>query len=220
MTKPNLTEIIVVLDRSGSMSSIASDMRGGFDSFIEKQKATVGECRVTLVQFDDQYDTVYTARPVAEVPKLELSPRGSTALLDAVGRTIDMVGLRLKNTPEGDRPSKVVFMIITDGMENASREYSNQKVASMTKHQQDKYGWEFMYLGANQDAYAVAMDIGILRNIIDYRADAKGASALFGAASAGITSHREEKTRGGILVTQQAYDQAVADLGGTPGEVK
>jgi hypothetical protein len=190
-------------------------MRGGFDQFIKEQRRNPGECLVTLVQFDDQYEVVYTAQPVNDVPKLVLQPRGSTALLDAVGRTIDDTGARLRAMKDGDRPDKVLFVVITDGYENVSEHYDNAKIAKMVAHQRDKYSWEFLYLGANQDAFAVAQTIGMHNNAVTYDAHALGAQAMFTSASAGVTGYRsgEDKTRGGII-SQEAYG---AILGGLQG---
>lgn len=222
MTKPNSIEIIVVLDRSGSMENIKNDMMGGFDRFIQEQRKNPGECRVTLTQFDDHHDVVYTAMPIASVPKLSLVPRGMTALYDAIGKTIVSTGERLRAMRESDRPDKVLFVIITDGGENQSREYVGAvgaaKIATMTQHQRDKYQWEFIYLGANQDSFAVAQTIGIFQNVATYQPHVAGLDALFTCASAGISSYRssEQKTSGSII-GQQAYDSALANAAsGTP----
>jgi hypothetical protein len=191
MTKPNSTEIIFVVDRSGSMQNIAADMKGGFDTFISKQKETPGDCRVTLTQFDDRYDVVYNARPLNEVAALELEPRGMTALLDAIGRTISETGNRLKNLKESARPSQVLFVIITDGAENASKEFSRDRVFNMITHQRDKYDWEFVFLGANQDAIATATQLGIsATNSVTYDANAGGSQAIFKGLSANVSNYR------------------------------
>lgn len=211
MTKPNSTEIIFVVDRSGSMASIAADMRGGFDTFIAKQKETPGECKVTLTQFDDHYDVVYSARPLNEVAGLVLEPRGSTALLDAIGRTINETGSRLKRMRESERPSQVLFVIITDGHENASREYNRQRIFDMITHQRDKYNWEFVFLGANQDAIAAAQDIGIsITNAVTYDANAGGSKALFRGLSANVSSYRSSgQGRMENLFNQASYNASL-----------
>lgn len=191
MTKPNSTEIIFVVDRSGSMQNIAADMRGGFDAFITKQKETPGECKVTLAQFDDHYDVVYSARPLNEVAALELEPRGSTALLDALGRTISETGARLKKMRESERPSQVLFVVVTDGHENASREWNRDRVFRMITEQREKYNWEFIFLGANQDSIATATALGIsASNSVTYDANAGGSKALFRGLSANVSSYR------------------------------
>jgi hypothetical protein len=121
------TDVTVILDRSGSMEAIQSDVIGGFNRFLRDQQHESGECRLTLVQFDDQYDVVYTARSIADAPRLmdhTFQPRGSTALLDAIGRTIDATGARLAALSESNRPDRVMLVIVTDGLENASTEYT------------------------------------------------------------------------------------------------
>ncbi len=191
MTKPNSTEIIFVVDRSGSMESIAADVCGGFATFIAKQKETPGNCKVTLIQFDDDYDVVYSARPLNDVTSLVLEPRSSTALHDAIGRTINDVGSRLKQLPESERPAQVLFVIITDGLENASREYNRQRVFDMITHQRDKYNWEFIFLGARQDAIAIGQGLGVKgTNSVTYDANADGSKALFRGLSANVSSYR------------------------------
>lgn len=177
MPKKDSCEIIVVLDRSGSMASIKEDMEGGFNTFIDEQRKLPGTATVTLAQFDDEYDIVYQARPLADVPKLQLIPRGWTALLDAVGRTIASVGERLEKTPEGDRPERVLFVVITDGEENRSKEFTNEKVREMVKHQTEKYSWQFVYIGANQDAFASAGAMGIAQ-AVNYAASAAGVRGM------------------------------------------
>ena len=185
MTKPNFTEIIIVLDRSGSMEMVRDDTIGGFNAFIEDQKKAVGEAKITLVQFDDQYLVVYGGQPIQDVPKLTLEtfvPRGMTALLDAVGKTINIVGDRLANTTEDQRPSLVLFVIITDGHENASKEFKLSQIKDKIKHQTEKYNWEFVFLGADQDAFqAGAMGVSA-GNTFNYSSDATiGTYAAFSA---------------------------------------
>ncbi len=157
----DLSDITVILDRSGSMQSIQSDAEGGLNAFISKQKEQPGRANFTLVQFDDKYEVVHSGVPIRQVPHCKLVPRGNTALLDAVGRTINEVGDRLSKTPESDRPGLVVIVILTDGLENASREFSSAKIKEMIDHQREVYKWQFTYLGANQDAFAVAAKMGI-----------------------------------------------------------
>jgi hypothetical protein len=162
--RPDLTEIAVVLDRSGSMNPIAGDAIGGFNTFLASQQALPGEARLTLVLFDHEYLVTHDNVDIHAVLPLDATsyvPRGMTALLDAVGRTLDDMGARLANTPEDQRPAKVIVAILTDGQENASRDYSFAKVSSMIKHQQEKYSWEFIFLAANQDAIAAAGALSI-----------------------------------------------------------
>jgi len=216
MTKENSTEIVFVVDRSGSMSSIAADMRGGFDAFLAEQKKVPGECRVSLTRFDDQYEVVYEGRSLAEVPPLDLQPRGSTALLDAVGRTIDAVGARLAAMPEHERPSKVLFVIITDGAENASREYNRRRVFEMITTQRTKFSWDFVFLGANQDAFAVAEGLGIDRGMaMNYAASGVGANSAMKGFSARAAVYRSAKGSAALDNLQASYDQQIAGSGVT-----
>ena len=162
--RENLTEMVFVLDRSGSMSGLAADTIGGFNELIEKQKKIEGDAYVTTVLFDHEYEVLHDHVALGEVAPLtdkEYFARGSTALLDAVGRTINAVGARLAATPEEERPEHVVFVITTDGMENASCEYTAKQVREMVEHQQQKYSWQFVFLGANMDAVSEARNLGI-----------------------------------------------------------
>jgi len=156
---PNLTEIAFILDRSGSMSSMVEPAISGFNRLLVEQQQTPGEARFTLVLFDDQYEVPHASVPIGGVPQLDVRtfvPRGSTALLDAVARTIDELGLRLAAMPEAERPGRVIVAILTDGLENASRVHTWQDVSRRIQHQKDCYQWEFLFLGANQDAIATA----------------------------------------------------------------
>lgn len=158
------THITAVLDRSGSMGTCIADTIGGFNTFLKKQVEAPGFATMTVVLFDHDYDAVCHGRPVAEVPPLTEStyiPRGSTALLDAMGRAITYTGALLESKPEAERPAKVVMLIITDGHENASHDYTRARIAEMVKHQTDVYRWDFVYLGATADAITVAGTYGI-----------------------------------------------------------
>lgn len=162
--KQNLTDITVVLDRSGSMSSVAKDTIGGFNAFVADQKTQIGDTVLTLRQFDDQHETVFEGKPIAEVPELTAAtfkPRGSTALLDAIGMAINDVGARLDKLPEDQKPALVIMAIITDGLENASHTFTRNQVFKAISHQRDFYKWQFTFIGANQDAIAEAGSIGI-----------------------------------------------------------
>lgn len=162
----DLTEIIFLLDRSGSMAGLETDTIGGFNAFIEKQRQLEGETIVTAVLFDDRYEILWNGIDAnkAILTDKEYYVRGSTALLDAVGKTILDVGYRLSKTSEETRPGKVIFVITTDGLENSSREFSYEKVKELIKHQQEKYNWEFIFLGANIDAAKEAGNIGICKD--------------------------------------------------------
>jgi len=189
--KNDLTDITVVLDRSGSMAMVEKDTKGGFDRFVRDQADAQGSAVLTLVQFDTDYEFVHKAKPIKEIPPLQFQPRGATALLDAVGKAIVETGERLEKTPEHDRPGKVVFVIITDGEENSSREYKKSRISEMIKHQTDKYGWQFVFLGANQDAIKEAGDIGILATAaMTYAHNGGGVTKAFAATSRTLTSFR------------------------------
>lgn len=193
--KPDATDITVVLDRSGSMEIIKDDTQGGFDHFVAEQAKLPGECRLTLVQFDTEYEFVHRGVPIAEVPKLLLVPRGNTALLDAIGRAINETGKRLSDLPEEQRPAHVIFAIVTDGQENSSREFSLAKIKEMIQHQTDVYNWRFTYLGANQDAIAEAAKMGIDKgHAMHYAHTGRGAAAAFGGAAKAVVRARSNQT--------------------------
>lgn len=164
MTCDDLTHIYLLLDRSGSMRSIKTDTEGGFASFVDDQRAAPGRCRATLAQFDDRYDVVYADLPIAEVPPLVLQPRGSTALLDAMGRLITDAGIELASLPEDKRPGTVIVAIMTDGRENASLEWTHPAVKELVEHQTTAYSWQFLYMGADQDAIEVGASLGVSRD--------------------------------------------------------
>ncbi len=184
--RENLTEMVFVLDRSGSMSGLAADTIGGFNELIEKQKKIEGDAYVTTVLFDHEYEVLHDHVALGEVAPLtdkEYFARGSTALLDAVGRTINAVGARLAATPEEERPAHVVFVITTDGMENASREYTAKQVREMVEHQQQKYSWQFVFLGANMDAVSEARNLGIsAKYAADFTSSRRGVSQMYRVA--------------------------------------
>lgn len=195
--RADLTEIAFVLDRSGSMNPIAGDAIGGFNTFLASQQALPGEARLTLVLFDHEYLVVHDNVAIRQVPSLDAKtfvPRGMTALLDAVGRTIDDVGVRLAATPEDQRPAKVIVAILTDGQENASRDYTFSRVAGMIKHQQEKYSWEFLFLAANQDAIAAAGALSIgAKDAIAFQATAQGIRHANAQLNERVTLSRSRK---------------------------
>lgn len=156
-----LTDITLVVDRSGSMEAIRADAEGGVNTFLTDQASHPGEALVTLVQFDTHYEFVHRGVPVKQVPRYELVPRGGTALLDAIGRAINETGERLSKMPEADRPGLVVFVVMTDGQENSSQEFTKDRIKTMIEHQQSVYNWQFTFLGANQDAFAEAGSMGM-----------------------------------------------------------
>ena len=166
MTDSSYVHIIFIVDRSGSMQVIRDDTQGGIRSAVsEWVKGANGDKRtVSFHQFDTIHDTVYHFAPLEKAQDYTLVPRGGTALLDACGKAITGEGTALKHMPEDERPGQVVVIIATDGQENSSREYSRAEIREMIGHQQDRYGWKFTYLGANQDAFAEAASIGITRD--------------------------------------------------------
>jgi hypothetical protein len=155
----HLTEIAFILDRSGSMGSMVEPAISGFNRLLLEQQNTPGDARFTLVLFDDRYEVPHASVPISDVPQLDIHsyvPRGSTALLDAVARTIDELGERLAARPERERPGQVIVAILTDGLENASTRFTWQDVSQRIQHQTDCYQWQFLFLAANQDAIATA----------------------------------------------------------------
>ena len=194
--KDNFTRIAIVLDRSGSMESCKESTVAGFNEFIRTQKEIPGEATVKLVQFDDQYETAFDKR-LEECPELNQStfvPRGSTALLDAQGRTIVELGQELAALPESERPSKVIVVTLTDGLENASRQYNLEKIGEMIREQRDKYNWDFVFLGANQDAIATAAAMSIpLPSAMSYSTSKAGIAATMAAVSNYVGAARKGK---------------------------
>lgn len=211
MTKPNYTEIVLIVDSSGSMGRIQADTEGGINTFIEEQKKVPGECKVTLVTFSTRHKEQYVGKDIAEVPKFTLVPSGNTSLLDAIGHTINTVGARLSSLKEEERPSKVIFVISTDGEENSSREFNRTQVFEMIQHQTNKYSWDFVFLGANQDAIAVGNSLGIsAQRSVTYAANSIGTQGLYRGLSAAIGSSRLSGQS--VSYNQDAYQASVADI--------
>ena len=192
--KKDLLELIFVLDRSGSMSGLEKDTIGGFNSMMEKQKTENGEVLVTTVLFDDRIELLHDRmdiRALAPLTEKDYFVRGSTALLDALGSTITRVGRNHHRMAEDYRPEKTMFVIITDGYENASREYSRSKVRELIEHEKNKYGWEFLFLGANIDAVATAETMGIGEDYsVDFHADEKGVALNYRVLSEAVSQVR------------------------------
>ena len=172
------TEIVYILDRSGSMSGLEADTIGGFNSMMEKQKKTGEKAVVSTVLFDDECEVIHDRIPIEKIEKMtdkQYYVRGCTALLDAVGGAIDHIGNVHKYAREEDRPEKTLFIITTDGMENSSRKYTYDKVKKLVEKQKEKYGWEFLFLGANIDAIDVAGRFGISADrAVNYECDGEG----------------------------------------------
>lgn len=192
--KKNLTEMVFILDRSGSMHHLTNDTIGGFNSMIESQKKEDGEAYVTTVLFDDQYELLHDHVDIQDVKPItnkEYYARGCTALLDAVGKTINSIGSRLSGTSEDERPDKVIFVITTDGLENASIEFNKSTIKEMIEHQQDKYSWTFIFLGANMDAVGEAASLGInASHSHTYTASAQGTSSVYASLDATMSCLR------------------------------
>ena len=176
--RENLTEIVFIIDRSGSMNGLESDTIGGFNSMIAKQQKEEGEAIISTVLFDDKTDVIHDRVPIRDVKNLteeDYRVRGCTALLDAVGGAIDHIGKIHKYAREEDRPAKTLFVITTDGLENASRYYSFKDIKRMIERQKEKYSWEFLFLGANIDAIKVAANMGIGKDrAANYNCDETG----------------------------------------------
>ena len=192
--KKNLTELVMILDRSGSMSGLESDTIGGYNSMLQKQRETEGEVLVSTVLFDQRIEVLHDRVPLDRVPAMtdkDYYVRGCTALLDAVGGAIHHIGNVHKYAREEDRPEKTIFVITTDGMENASREYSYERVKEMVERQKEKYGWEFLFLGANIDAIATAGRFGISADrAANYHSDRKGTRLNYEVLSDAVSDMR------------------------------
>lgn len=195
--KNSMTELVFILDRSGSMGGLESDTIGGFNSMLAKQQAETGDCRITTVLFDNEYEILHDRidiKAVSPINEKDYYVMGSTALLDAVGKTINKISGVQKNTAEEYRAAKVLFVITTDGMENASREFSYDKIKAMIERQKEKFGWEFIFLGANIDAVSTAERVGIARNRAQtFHNDAEGIDLNYAVLSDAVTSFRAEK---------------------------
>lgn len=194
------TEIVVVMDKSGSMASIRDDAIGGFNTFVEDQKKEPGEANLTLVLFDTSYSIPYSGKPIKGVELLDENtyrPGGGTALLDALGRGITETGKRLDDMDEAVRPDKVICVVITDGEENSSREHKKEQIAEMVKHQEEKYGWAFIYLGANVDAMNEARGIGIRQDCaVNFAANSIGTRSAYAGTSEAVKGYRSAGAQG------------------------
>lgn len=192
--KDNLTEVIFILDMSGSMSPYTQDTIGGYNKLLEDQKKAAGDANVTTVCFDNRYILIHDRKNIKEVEPItekEYYPSGTTALLDAIGKTIRDVGKKLADMNEADRPSQVIVTIITDGYENASREYTWSQVQSMIKEQREKYSWIFTFIGANIDVEKMSDDLGIDKRLAKkYTASSKGTGAVYGTMSDVVSNVR------------------------------
>lgn len=193
------------------MASVAHDTIGGFNTFLEDQKKVPGEATLTLNQFDDVYERLLDAVQIQKASSLSREtfvPRGSTALLDAIGTSIHDTGRRLEKLPEEQRPSKVVCVIITDGFENASRKFDRKQIDELIREQRDKYQWEFVFLGANQDAIATAASMGITAaNAMTYANNTQGVASSYRSLSANLTKCRVAPSGVSVSMSFSAEDR-------------
>ena len=193
----NLTEIVFILDRSGSMAGLENDTIGGFNAMIEKQKAETGDAYVSTVLFDNHCEVLHDRIPIQCIPPMtrqDYYVRGCTALLDAVGKAIHHIGNIHKYARKEDRPEKTLFIITTDGMENASREYTYDRLKAMIQRQKEKYGWEFLFLGANIDAAKEAARFGIgADRTANYHADRQGTAVIYEAMADAVCNIRASR---------------------------
>jgi uncharacterized protein YegL len=192
--KKNITEVVFILDKSGSMAGLEKDTIGGFNSMLNKQKKAEGEAFVTTVLFNHQYEILHdriNARGISPITESDYEVGGTTALLDAIGFSIQKIVNVQKHTSVDQRADKVLFVITTDGMENASREFTPNKIKKMVQHQKEKYGWDFMFLGANIDAIATAAQFGIDEDFaVDYHADNIGTKLNYEMVSEAVIKVR------------------------------
>ncbi len=196
--KKGLTELVFILDKSGSMGGLETDTIGGYNSMLAKQQTIEGKCHITTVLFDNNYELLHDRidiKAVSPITEKEYQVGGSTALLDAIGRTIYKIGNAQKHTADDYRAEKVMFVIITDGEENSSREYSAEKIKAQIERQKTKYGWEFIFLGANIDAVETAGRFGIsAERAQNYHADSAGVELNFRVMSEAVATFREGAT--------------------------
>lgn len=210
MTDPTRTHLAMLLDRSGSMSQIRSATEEGFNGFVAEQLEAEGTATMTLAQFDHDYQEVYVDRPLQQVPRLDLQPRGRTALLDSIARLVHDTGTRLAALPEEQRPGTVIVGIMTDGLENASVEHDHAAIKAMITHQEETYQWTFLYLGANQDAIEVGAQLGVAAERSMTYSDVGTADAL-GATSQMVRGMRSKIASGATPATarqEAGYSEA------------
>ena len=195
--KNKITELVFILDRSGSMSGLESDTIGGYNAMLKKQQEEPGEAIVTTVLFDDNYELLHdrtNIKGIKSITEKEYYVGGLTALLDAIGKTISKIVNATRHTAKEHQAEKVIFVITTDGMENASREYDHHKVKEMIEYQKSRYNWEFIFLGANIDAVSTARDLGISEDrAVKYHADGEGTILNYNVVSEAIINLRANK---------------------------
>ena len=205
--KDSLTEIVLVLDRSGSMAAVQNDAEGGLRAFVKKQRDVKGDAVLTFYKFDTVFDKVFEAKPLAQVEDndLRLEPRGCTALLDAMGRAINEVGARLSGMKESERPGRVIFLTVTDGDENSSREFTREGLFNVIKRQKDRYNWDFVFVGADQDAIAVGVQWGLQKDSI-LSNNSRGYGHTYSALHSAVSRSRTQ----GVPVTFSDSERSLA----------
>jgi hypothetical protein len=205
--KSGYTHVSILLDGSGSMDRIKSDTIGGFNSFVQQQKAVPGEMTLSLAQFNIAYKLLYDMVEIGNVIPLTdktYVPEDGTALLDSAAKLITDTGTRISKLPEHDRPERVMVVILTDGEENSSREYRKPKLAEMIKHQEEKYNWQFVYIGANQDGFAEGASMGMRG--MNFQATGQGTRSLYAAMGANVAKNRGATRGTNINLTQEDID--------------
>lgn len=211
----NLTELIMILDMSGSMHNLTDDTIGGYNSLIEEQKKQEGDANVTTVLFDNRYILLYDRKNIKDVPALtnkEYRPSGTTAMLDAIGKTLVDVGLKLDQTPEEERPGKVIVTIITDGYENASKEFDWATIKNMIKEQREKYNWVFSFIGADIDNIQVSNSLGIDHRLSRKYSKMDGTASVYMSVSKAMSKMRN--------VSYDTMDDLVNDISKDLDEIK
>jgi uncharacterized protein YegL len=213
----------IVLDRSGSMDECKAEAIGGFNRVIEDQKKTAGATLVTVVQFDDLYEVLYDGVLVEQVKPLDSTtfvPRGWTALLDAMGKTINTIGEKLAKMPDDERPAKVIIVTVTDGVENASKEFSHEQVKKMIEHQKEKYGWEFVFVGSEPRAVEYAhLVLGFAKSAtVHYASGSAGTSSMFDSLSRGLSHAKSSVVRGSYTGYKHGGDDSDDDGSGNGGK--
>lgn len=197
MTKNNITELVFILDRSGSMAGLESDTIGGFNAMIEKQRKVEGECYVSTVLFDNTSEVLHDRVKLSDIKPMtedDYTVRGCTALIDALGSAISHIGNIHKYARAEDVPQNTMFVITTDGMENASSRYSSKQVKKMIQRQKSEYGWEFLFIGANIDAVETAKRYGIEKErAVNYNADKKGTKVVYDTLAKAVRCVRESR---------------------------
>jgi uncharacterized protein YegL len=192
--KKDYCHIVAIIDRSGSMGGLENEVIGGFNKFVSDQKEAPGTATLSLIQFDNEYEVNYEFIDIQNVPDLNgdtYIPRGMTAMYDAIGKAITSTGKKLSEMNENDRPDKVIILIQTDGMENASHEYNSQIIKNMIKEQEEKYSWSFVFLGANINAKVTASIIGINKKMsMTFAANSQGMTSAFNSVSENLTAVR------------------------------